>query len=197
MATKKSYKKGFEHKRRVRDYIFPIVKGETKHIIGLAGPSIKQYHDWCKGVGFKKITSYEYLHRVYVSQMVLRNYYGIDMGIHKGSINIAPLVDDAVYDIDLCDSLSKQVNLEIIHRFKDTKMVLTVCQRPLPFKDTVKRFFDSIGERILSLHQVDGKSLGMGNVTVSTYTTTNRRKYMFIPYKDKFSPPMLCIARTH
>ena len=198
--TKHSYKKGFAAKRRTRSFLMPLFIDRYTKIVGLAGPSIKQYYQWCLQQGFKEITSYEYESRILNIQRVTKSVNKLNIKLKGGSILNASANTDTFYDIDLCDTIAKkekgvEINKALIDKFKDTPFLLTLCTRVVGVERTCKEFLEVMGVPNVNPTLFNGKQYGLGNNMIRIYNT-EVGKFVAITYKDNTSPGMICIARV-
>ena len=188
------YKHNADKKRAARAFLAPLFY-KYKKLIGLAGPNVKDYYDWCKQYGFNEVTSYEYDKRVAQIQRCKRQYSKIDIKIKAGSIIKAPIQEDVFYDLDLCDTIAKDCNKELVNKFKDSAFLLTVCCRGIGYERTVKEFLNALGcDDYTSSMTTRVDKIGLGNNKLIEYTSS-AGAFITLTYKDAGSPCMVCIAK--
>lgn len=177
---KASYKEA-KNKKAVREFLFSFFNNSS--IIGLAGPDINDYLQWCKDHGYEKVEIWENESSVMMKQ--LSEIDSTSPLMYKfGDIIKAQSDLKSVYDLDFCKTIASLY--EHIKKFKEEKFVMTFCTRGIGNQETINKFFDSRKEAIITM--------------VEEYTPLHHfkihtafGKYMICPYFD--TTPMISIAK--
>ena len=167
-------------KNKVREFIFSHFK--CSNVVGLAGPNIEKYINWCSSKGFKNIEIYENNPEILLMQLT---------NIHKpcklvfGDINTAiPDKEDTFYDLDYCCTIQKV--REYIPKFKRNYSI-TLSRRLVGTDKTIADFFKSANEIILT------KVFKTTPVKHTIFTTIKGNKYIYANYWD--TSAMCCITK--
>lgn len=104
-----------------------------------------------------------------------------------GDIYDAPIDKGAFYDLDFCVSI--RTVTKIINKFKDCAFSVTLSLRPTGMGETIRRFFEALGEKLL----IDipwGKDLNK--------MKTDKNEYIYTTYGGTNNLfPMLTIFKLH
>jgi hypothetical protein len=178
--TKVSYKEA-KQKKAVRDFLFSHYK--KSKIIGLAGPDINEYVEWCKLNGFEIEEIWEEDPTVMMKQ--LTDIKGDTMFKYRfGNINdTIPDKDKTVYDLDYCGAIQSLKSAVI--KFK-RNAVMTFSVRGVGVEETISTFFKHRKEKVLSR---TNKIKPIKHISIQT----NIGKYVVAPYFD--TTPMISIAQ--
>lgn len=174
--TKQSYADAV-NKHIVRDFMFSHF--QLSRIVGLPGPDIQQYLEWCKSKGFNEIEAWEYEPLVAIKQLS-----ELQSELHSyniGDIINAELRADTLYDLDYCRTIKYMKN----HMLKFKKnFIMTFSRRLKGFNPNM--FFNMIGEKITSSKECNSP-------IAHTIYNTNNGRYIYAPYFD--TSPMFSIAK--
>jgi len=177
---KTSYKNA-KNKKAVRDFLLSFFNESS--IIGLAGPDINEYMEWCREKGFSKVEVWEKESSIMMKQ--LSEISQDSPLVYKfGDIIKAKLDSTSLYDLDFCKTI---VSLyEHISKFKNEKFILTMSTRGVGNQETINRFFDSRKEAVSNMiEEYD---------PIHFYKAeTAFGKYVICPYFD--TTPMITIAK--
>jgi hypothetical protein len=178
--TKTSYTKA-KNKKATREFIFSHYK--QPKIVGLAGPDINEYVDWCKSSGFEVEEIWEKDPRVMMKQLTDIKHDSA-MKYRFGNINdTTPNKNDVVYDLDYCGCV--KTLYDSVVKFKQN-IVMTFALRGVGAEKTIVSFFSKRNEKILTR---TNKSKPVNHISIKT----NQGVYIVVPYFD--TTPMLTIAR--
>lgn len=167
------------NKHAVREFLFSFFK--YNNIIGLAGPNVNEYINWCKSKGYNNIEIWENTPDVAMHQLMnikhpVRMRFGNILEAEPDRIN-------TLYDLDYC--VTARYMKEHISKFKDN-FIMTFSRR-IKDAETVKTFFKSRKEKVIT-------SIEMYNPFHHTfYETNNGSRYIFVNYRDTSN--MCCVAK--
>lgn len=167
-----------EKKKMVRDYLFSYFT--FNKIVGLAGPDINVYLDFCKSKGFDDVEVWENEPAVMMKQL---SEAKAPVRYKFGNILEADLNKDVFYDLDYC--VSVRYMKEHIQKFKDN-FIMTFSTR-IGVQETMEKFFQFRGEPIVNQYDVEGP--GLRNILFQT----TLGKYLFVTYFD--TSAMCCVAK--
>lgn len=179
--TKVSYAQA-ENKKKIREFLFSFFKQQTS-IVGLAGPDINDYLEWCKKKGYTNIEVWEDNPKVMMKQLSeIKTEFPVTYKF--GDILSALHSDKVVYDLDFCSTILTLYNH--VKKFKQEKFIMTFCTRAVGNEETIRKFFkerkEKVTNRIEKFEPVHHYSI-----------QTQFGKYIVAPYFD--TTPMLCIAK--
>lgn len=165
-------------KHAVREFLFSYFKYNA--IVGLAGPNINEYIQWCKSKGYEDIEVWENTPDVLMNQLLtLQHPIKMKFGNILDAEDAKP---NTVYDLDYCSTV---YTLEDhITKFKNNFIMTFSLRAGIQF--TIKEFFKTRKEKIVN-------SIVKNNPINHTIFTTNVGKYIFTPYFD--TSAMCCIAK--
>lgn len=170
-------------KREVRNFIISKFK-HCHSVVGLAGPNIKEYINWCHENNMKNIIIYENDKNTFLTQIKDNK---LPAKIVCGSINQAePDKENTFYDLDYCSTIRKV--REYIPKFHKNYSV-TLSLRAIGAKKTIDQFFKSMKETI-----IHSKSFELP-VKHTVFTTVKGETYIFTPYFD--TSPMCSITKIN
>jgi hypothetical protein len=179
--TKSSYKQA-NKKKLVREFLFSNFL--NRKIVGLAGPNINEYINWCKSKGYKEIEIWENDLRIFIPQLAILNVdEPVDMKF--GDILYSEENENVLYDLDFCTTI--KTLKEHVKNFKDN-FVMTFAIRAVGYEKTIKEFFSIRKEKIL-------KSLEKTSPIKHLIINTPQGKYIAVSYFD--TTPMCCIAKIN
>lgn len=169
-------------KREVRDFIFS--KFRCSNIVGLAGPCIDEYIDWCKTMKFKNIEIYENNNEVFLHQ-----FSGIKevFKLKFGDINEEDFdKEDTLYDLDYCCTIKKI--RDYIPKY-EKNYCITLSTRSVGADNTLDEFLKTKDEEIFRCY------INQYPVKHTDIETVKGGIYIYAPYCD--SSPMCCIAKIN
>jgi len=177
--TKPSYVKA-ANKKAVREFIFSHF--QLPSVIGLAGPDINEYIEWCHAKGIKDVEIWENTPDVMMQQMMKIKH---PVTMKFGNILNAKLKDNVLYDLDYC--VTVKYMKEHIQKFKKN-FIMTFSRRIKGehYGYTINKFFEDRKEKIVS-------SIDKLYPVKHTIFTTNIGKYIYTPYWD--TSAMCCITK--
>jgi hypothetical protein len=181
--TKGSYLDA-KNKLKVRNAFFTIFRSpltEPKNkLVGLAGPDINNYVQWCNKIGITDLELYELDIRVMMYQLKTFGMIFPKQLIHGDIINAVPNDKNTIYDLDFCGTVKHLT--DHIAKFDDNA-IMTFSKR-ISDKQNFEIFFEAKNEEI-------GFVSKKNNYTV--FTTIKNNVYLYIPYMD--TSPMCTIAK--
>jgi len=178
--TKTSYKEA-RNKKATREFVFSHYN--QPKIVGLAGPDINEYVQWCKSNGFEVDEIWEKDPRVMMKQLTDIKHDSIAKYRFGDISNTMPDRKDAVYDLDYCGCV--KTLYESVIKFKQN-IVMTFSIRGVGAEKTIKSFFSVRKEKIVARIN---KTKPVKHISIKT----DKGKYIVVPYFD--TTPMLTIAR--
>jgi hypothetical protein len=168
-------------KKVAREFLMEYFK--FRNIVGLAGPDINEYIDWCKAKGYDTFQIYEVDNTTMINQLAKLSK-NVSMNYVLGDVIQADVKDDTLYDLDFCRSI---VNHEDhVAKFKKNFIMTFSLRTKGGIIGTIKRFFELRKENILNMMDISGP-------LKQKKITTEQGDYIFISYKD--TSPMCCIAK--
>lgn len=178
MAKRKETYVNAANKKAVRDFLFSYFRFNS--VVGLAGPDINDYLDFCKSRGFNDIEVWENKSDVMIKQL---SEAKAPVRYKFGNILEADLNKDVFYDLDYCVTVRHMK--EHIQKFRDN-FIMTFSIR-VSIEETIEKFFGFRGESVISQRNIEGP--GVRNILFQT----NLGKYLFITYHD--TSAMCCFAK--
>jgi len=170
-------------KTKVREFIFSYVKNCNK-VVGLAGPNINKYIDFCKSKGLNSVTIYEKDMDVCKTQIISLKHQNIK--IINGDINSTIVNPGTFYDLDYCCTM---INVhDKISKFR-SNYAITLALRPFGKQKTISQFFKSMEESLCHEKEVNLP------IKHTVYTTVTGNKYICAVYRD--SSAMCCITKIN
>jgi len=170
-------------KKEVRHFLFSLFADmELNNIVGLAGPNIRDYIEFCKSKGYTEFEIYEKDGLTAIHQLVHLEEGGIQLNL-KDIIHAVPDKPNTLYDLDFCATVRHLK--EHIVKFKE-RFIMTFAQR-VSKEETISTFFDEREEKILE-ERTNKHPLK------HTEFITNKGRYIYVSYKD--TTPMCCFAKV-
>jgi hypothetical protein len=167
-------------KKAVREFLIEHFK--FKNIVGLAGPDINEYIEWCKAKGYDEFEIFEADPSTMVSQLARLNKK-VRMTFTYGDVLKADSSKkDTLYDLDFCASVRHLK--QHIAKFKE-HFIMTFSTR-IGIQETIDTFFSARNEKII-------KSEEVFDPLPHTVFTTEQGNYLFIKYCD--TSAMCCFAK--
>lgn len=168
-------------KKEVRDFLFSLFEGfELNRIVGLAGPRIGDYIEFCKSKGYTEFEIYEKDGITALHQLVHLND-SVQLKL-KNILEANPDQPGTLYDLDYC--VTGRHMKDHMAKFKNN-FIMTFSGR-VSLKETMDTFFDVRQEKVVDM--VENKRPMRHN----TYFT-NKGVYVQLCYRD--TSPMFCIAK--
>lgn len=172
-----------KNKRQVRDFLFSFfVDLQLRKIVGLAGPDIQQYMQYCKSKGFEEFEIYEKDAATVLHQLVNLDDKAVIK--FKNILEANPDEEETLYDCDFCGTI--KTHKEHVSKFTD-RFIMTFSGRSSK-KDTIKTFFAVRKERIIKERCYESP------IPHTIYRTDNGGRYIFTSYYD--TSTMYCIAKV-
>lgn len=175
--TKSTYVNA-ERKKAVREFLFSYYNYNS--IIGLAGPDINDYIEWCKSKGYVNFELWENTPEVTMNQLMKVKH---PVNYKFGDILRAVPQKNVLLDLDYCVSI--RYMKEHLIKFKDN-FIMTFSTR-IGVQETIDSFFKFRKEKVEKQYDFDGP--GLKNIVFKT----ELGKYLFITYFD--TSAMCCFAK--
>lgn len=168
-------------KKEVRDFLFSLFADmQLKRIVGLAGPHIEDYIEFCKSKGYTEFEIYEKDDITAIYQLSkLKNSVQLKL---KDILEADPDQPSTLYDLDYC--VTGRHMKDHMLKFKNN-FIMTFSGR-VSLKETLDRFFTAREERVMD-------SIVKKHPLLHTEYFTNKGKYVQLTYRD--TSPMFCIAK--
>jgi hypothetical protein len=169
-------------KKEVRDFLFSLFRDmHLRKIVGLAGPNIQDYIDFCKSQGFTEFEIYEKDGLTAIHQLTTVN----DKIVLKLTdiLNADANEPDVLFDLDYCVTgrYMEPHMAKFLNRF-----IMTFSIRGVSVKETMERFFRVRDEKVI------GTAYPRYPFPATEYFT-NKGKYLQLSYRD--TAPMMCLAK--
>jgi hypothetical protein len=173
------------NKKEVRNFLFSLFKDmHLKKIVGLAGPDIQDYINFCKSKGYSEFEIYEIDKLTAMHQLVNMKTTGALHLKLTDIINASPDEKETLYDLDYCGTVKTLI--EHIKKFNN-RFIMTFSLRGISAKETIKQFFKARKETIKSV------ITKMHPFKHDVYKTNSGSEYIYVSYKD--GSPMCCIVK--
>ena len=184
MALRKMSYKDATQKKQVREFLFSQFKDlHLRKIVGLAGPDINDYIEWCKSKGYEEFEIWENHSPTLIKQ--LRELRASKVELKYGDIlNASEDRHNVLFDLDYC--VTARYMTEHMMKFPD-KFIMTFSRR-IKYDETISLFFSSRGESIL-------RKLEKMTPLLHTIYESTGGKYIFVNYRDTSN--MCCIAKIN
>ncbi len=165
------------NKKQVREFLFSHFPFNS--IIGLAGPDINHYINWCEAKGFEEIEIWEISPDVMINQ-IMNIKHPVNMKF--GNILNAEVKKNVLYDLDYC--VTVKYMRDHIQKFVDNFIMTFSLRAGLDY--TINKFFKDRKETII-------KTVDKSSPVIHKIFTTDKGKYIYTPYFD--TSAMCCIAK--
>ncbi len=171
-----------KRKKEVRDFLFSFFEDmQLKRIVGLAGPHIQDYIEFCKSKGYTEFEIYEKDSITAIHQLAtLKDCVSLKL---KDILQANADEPNTLYDLDYCVTVRHMK--EHIAKFQNN-FIMTFARR-VPLAETISTFFGVRNERIITSSTKDSP------IEHDVYVT-NKGRYIYVPYKD--TSPMCCFAKV-
>lgn len=170
-----------KRKKEVRDFLFSFYADmQLNKIVGLAGPQIQDYINFCKSKGYTEFEIYEKDRITAIHQLVqLKDNVQLKL---KDILEANPNEPGTLYDLDYCGTVRHLK--EHIAKFQD-KFIMTFSCR-IPQEETIETFFSVRDEKIIKTYV---KTSPLKYIEYQT----DKGKYIHVGYRD--GSPMCCFAK--
>lgn len=184
MAQRKMSYKDAKQKKQVREFLFSQFKDlHLRKIVGLAGPDINDYIEWCKSKGYDEFEIWE--NHVPTLMKQIRELRASKVELKYGNIlETSENRHNVLFDLDYC--VTARYMHDHIKKFKD-RFIMTFARR-IKDEETISSFFSARGESIL------WKVEKLTPLLHTIYKST-KGKYIFVNYRDTSN--MCCIAKIN
>ena len=167
-----------ENKHAVREFLFNHF--EFNKIVGLAGPDINEYIQWCKKKNYNEFEIWENNPLMAMNQLSKVKH---PVSYKFGNIINTSIEENVLYDLDYC--VSVRYMQDHIKKFKNN-FIMTFSTR-IGVQQTIDKFFEFRRERFFITKRIDGPGLR------NKVFTTSEGKYLFTTYFD--TSAMCCFAK--
>jgi hypothetical protein len=184
MVQRKLSYKDATKKKEVREFLFSLFADlQLKKIVGLAGPDINDYLEFCKSKGYEEFEIWE--NHVPTLMKQIKELRTSKVELKYGNIlNTSEDRRNILFDLDYCVTIRHMK--EHLMKFKD-KFIMTFARR-VKDEETISTFFSIRGETILW-------KLDKVTPLLHTIYKSTGGKYIFINYRDTSN--MCCIAKIN
>jgi len=187
MAERKTTYKDSTSKKQVREFLFSFfLDRQLDKIIGLGGPDITDYIKFCESKGYTNFEIFENHADTMIRQLkqVKRIRTLAKISLKYGDILEADANrHNVLYDLDYCCTVRYMRN----HIAKFTNNFIMTFARRIPDKETIKIFFKSKNEKIVSRYE------RIKPFQHTIFKTEAGNKYVYIKYHDTSN--MCCFAK--
>lgn len=168
-------------KKEVRNFLFSFYADmQLNKIVGLAGPQIGDYVNFCKSRGYTEFEIYEKDGLTAIHQLVqLKDRVELKL---KDILEANPDQPNALFDLDYCVTVRHMK--EHIAKFKNN-FIMTFSSR-VSQKETIDTFFSVREEQVI-------KTYVKTSPLKHTEYHTDKGRYIHLVYRD--TSPMCCIAK--
>ena len=187
MAERKTTYKDSISKKQVREFLFSFfIDRQLDKIIGLGGPDITDYIKFCESKGYADFEIFENHADTMIRQLKQVKHIRT---LGKISLKYGDILDadanrhNVLYDLDYCCTV--RYMRDHIAKFKDN-FIMTFARR-IPDKETVKTFFTSRSEKIISRYE------RLKPFQHTIFKTEAGNKYVYVKYRDTSN--MCCFAK--
>ena len=185
--TKETYKDA-SNKHNIRELMMAITKPyrPTGKIVGLAGPDITDYIEWCKSYGYTDIDVYEMNFQVMLHQLqTFGATYPINL--HYSDISQAPYKPGVFYDLDFCASV--RYLGEAISKFRKNFM-MTFSTR-IGVTETISKFMTYRGDDMYTYSTHEDEAYTYNIIDGMTGS------YFMVRYRDTSAMCTICDIPDH
>lgn len=171
-----------KRKKEVRDFLFSFFTDmQLNRIVGLAGPQIQDYIEFCKSKGYTEFEIYEKDNLTAIHQLAsLKESVSLKL---KDILEANPDDPKTLYDLDYCVTVRHMK--EHIAKFKNN-FIMTFSRR-VSLAETITTFFGARDERIIT------SSTKKDPIDHEIFVT-DKGRYVYVPYRD--TSQMCCIAKV-
>lgn len=170
-----------KNKKNVREFLFSLFEGKNLNkIVGLAGPFIENYLNFCNSKGFTEFEIYEKDPQTIINQLSNLN--------QKVQLKLKDITEadseqpNTLYDLDFCGTV--RYLKEPIAKFKDN-FIMTFSIR-ISLAETLDTFFSVRDEKVIKTYV---KTTPLKHIEYHT----DKGKYIHIVYRDTSN--MCCFAK--
>lgn len=186
MAKRKiSYNHAF-NKKKARDFLFSLfTQQQLNKIVGLAGPDVPDYIEFCKSKGYTEFEIFENHIPTVLEQI---KYFRTQAKVKLTYGNILDTNadrDDVLFDLDYC--VTARHAHQHLKKFKNN-FIMTFARR-IKDEETFNAFFKARGEQLKSVLTL------FTPLKHSILTTEEGNKYYYVEYRDTSN--MCCFAKIN
>jgi len=186
MAERKLTYKEASNKKKTRDFLFSLfAQQQLDKVVGLAGPDVHDYIDFCKSKGYTEFEIYENHIPTIIDQIkFLRTKAKISL-TYGNILNAHPDREKVLYDLDYCVTAKFMRS----HLKKFNKNFIMTFARRISDKETFDTFFKAKKETLKSVLTL------FTPIKHSILTTEEGNTYYYVEYRDTSN--MCCFAKTN
>lgn len=186
MAERKLSYRDASNKKIVRDFLFSLfIDQQLNKIVGLAGPDVEDYINFCKSKGYTEFEIYEnHVPTIFDQIKFLRTKgkisltYGNILNADSDRVNV-------LYDLDYCVTVRYMQS----HLKKFNKNFIMTFARRISDEETFSSFFKARREKLKSVLTL------FTPLKHSILTTENGNTYYYVEYRDTSN--MCCFAKIN
>lgn len=186
MAERKLTYKDSSNKKKVREFLFSLFTDlQLKKIVGLAGPDINDYINFCKSKGYDQFEIYEnHLPTAFDQIKFLRTKAKLSLS-YGNILNADASRSDVLFDLDYC--VTAKFMRGHIKKFKNN-FIMTFARR-IDDRETFKAFLNGKNETLKSVLTL------FAPIKHSILTTEEGNTYYYVEYRDTSN--MCCFAKIN
>lgn len=186
MAERKLTYKEASNKKKVREFLFSLFTDlQLKKVVGLAGPDINDYINFCKSKGYDEFEIYETHLPTALDQIkFIRTKAKVSLS-YGNILNADPSRTDVLFDLDYC--VTARHMGDHIRKFNNN-FIMTFARR-ISDNETFDAFINSKKETLKSIITL------FSPIKHSILTTEEGNQYYYVDYRDTSN--MCCFAKIN
>lgn len=185
MAERKISYQDAQNKKKVREFLFSLfAEKQLNTLIGLPGPDINDYLEFCKLKGFNDFVLFEN-HAPTLIDQIKNIRTKAKVSLRYGNILDADIKQDALYDLDYC--VTARYMHSHLKKFNNN-FIMTFARR-IKDEETFAAFFKTRKEKLKSVLTL------FTPLKHSILTTEEGNKYYYVEYRDTSN--MCCFAKIN
>ena len=186
MAERKHTYKDSSNKKKVREFLFSLfAQQQLNKIVGLAGPDVQDYINFCKSKGYDEIEIFENHIPTAIEQVKYLRTKGRITLTFGDIVNADPDMKDVLYDLDYC--VTTKFMYSHLRKFNNN-FIMTFARR-ISDKETFNTFFNAKKETLKSVLTL------FSPIKHSILETENGNTYYYVEYRDTSN--MCCFAKIN
>jgi hypothetical protein len=186
MSQKKMSYKDSSKKKETREFLFSLfAEQQLNKIVGLAGPDIHDYINFCKSKGYDEIEIYENHIQTAIEQVKYLRTKGRVTLTFGDILNANSDRKDVLYDLDYC--VTTRYMRSHLRKFNNN-FIMTFARR-INDNETFNCFFKAKKETLKSILTV------FSPIKHSILTTEEGNNYYYVEYRDTSN--MCCFAKVN
>jgi hypothetical protein len=186
MAERKHTYKDASNKKAVREFLFSLfTQQQLNKIVGLAGPDVQDYINFCKSKGYDEMEIFENHIPTAIEQVKYLRTKGKITLTFGDILSADGNRDDVLFDLDYCVTAKFMRS----HMKKFNKNFIMTFARRISDDLTFDSFFKAKGETLKTILTL------FNPIKHSILTTEEGNTYYYVEYRDTSN--MCCFAKTN